>query len=252
MPIATVYEHVNYGGKSFDLNEGEYDINDIKLPNDCISSLKVEKGYYISLYEHMKFGGKCKTFCDDTPWVGDDFNDITSSIKVSKIKGTVIFEHAYYGGRLQNLSVGDYDLPEITIGNDTLSSIIVNEGYKVTLFEHAQFKGDTRIYEISTPWIGADFNDKTSSVKVEAVCCTIFEDKHYKGNFQSLGVGEYNVSDLKLKNKTVSSIKLKPSYNAYLMKSQSGQDKHKILIEQSTEDLAEFDNKTHSIEVFKK
>lgn len=56
--------------------------------NDQLSSLKVPNGMKVTLYEHAGFSGRSKSFNEDTPWVGDDFNDITSSIKVEQILET--------------------------------------------------------------------------------------------------------------------------------------------------------------------
>ncbi len=47
--------------------------------------------------------------------------------------------------------------------NDQLSSLRVPVGYTVTLYEHANYEGDSRTYHADTPWVGS-FNDKASSM----------------------------------------------------------------------------------------
>ena len=85
----TVYEHANFQGISKELLPGSYTagsgIGGFGLPNDTLSSLKVDKGLKVTLYEHGDGTGRSKTFTSDAAWVGDDFNDITSNIKVELV-----------------------------------------------------------------------------------------------------------------------------------------------------------------------
>ena len=82
--------------------------------------------------------------------------------------GATIYQHGSYGGQAQNLQVGNYDLQNLQIGNDSLSSLQVSPGFKVTLYEHSGYTGSSRTFTESTTWVG-DFNDKTSSIKVEYI-----------------------------------------------------------------------------------
>ena len=54
-----------------------------------------------------------------------------------------VFEQAHFQGRSQVLPKGRYDdaLKQITIGNDTLSSLQVPKGLVVRLYEHFHFQG---------------------------------------------------------------------------------------------------------------
>ncbi|MBD2485856.1 hypothetical protein [Planktothrix sp. FACHB-1365] len=81
----TVYQDAGYEGVSQELSEGSYNIDDLELGNDQLSSLKIPAGFQVTLYEHANFEGRSITFTEDTPWVGDDFNDITSGIVVERI-----------------------------------------------------------------------------------------------------------------------------------------------------------------------
>lgn len=82
---AIIYQHGYFQGHSQELVPGSYNINNLGIPNDSLSSLKVEKGLQVTLYEHANFQGRAKIFTGDTEWVGEDFNDITSSIKVELV-----------------------------------------------------------------------------------------------------------------------------------------------------------------------
>lgn len=79
-----------------------------------------------------------------------------------------IYEHAGFSGRSQVLTKGQYDtaLGQISIGNDTLSSIKVSPGLGARLYEHSAFRGqfyDAR-GEISA--LVMAWNDRTSSIIV--------------------------------------------------------------------------------------
>ncbi|MFX0137805.1 MAG: hypothetical protein ACFFDN_29460 [Candidatus Hodarchaeota archaeon] len=78
----------------------------------------------------------------------------------------IIYEHQNFGGASQILTEGTYNVDDLTIGDDKLSSLRVNYGFKVTLFEHPDFMGDIMIVTSDTPDVGT-FNDKTSSIIVE-------------------------------------------------------------------------------------
>jgi hypothetical protein len=50
-----------------------------------LSSLKVPSGMKVTLYEQEGFKGEAKTFAEDTPWIGDDFQNTILSIKVERL-----------------------------------------------------------------------------------------------------------------------------------------------------------------------
>lgn len=83
-----IYEHEMYKGKSQTLEAGKYDMKQISIGNDMLSSIKIPKGYKVRLYEHANFEGKYKDYKNDATFIGWDFNDKTSSILVTKIGGT--------------------------------------------------------------------------------------------------------------------------------------------------------------------
>ncbi|WP_051226672.1 RICIN domain-containing protein [Butyrivibrio sp. MC2013] len=83
-----------------------------------------------------------------------------------------IYQDINYGGRSASLGVGDYNLSSLQakgFRNDDLTSLKVPFGYKVTLYEHDNFGGASRVIRGDSSWIGNDFNDKTSSIRVEKV-----------------------------------------------------------------------------------
>jgi hypothetical protein len=77
-----------------------------------------------------------------------------------------IYSDANYRGASQRLAPGRYDLRDIMIGNDQVSSVLVPSGWRVTLYEHAGFKGYSRVYTTDT-YFTRDMNDAASSIIVE-------------------------------------------------------------------------------------
>jgi len=83
---ATMFENFNYGGKQImaEVGASVADLDDqmqSKGMNDKVSSLKVDFGGELILYEDKNFKGKSKSFVQDTPNLGD-FNDKMSSYKM--------------------------------------------------------------------------------------------------------------------------------------------------------------------------
>lgn len=77
----------------------------------------------------------------------------------------VIYHDADYRGAAQKLGVGKYGWGQLP--NDTISSLKVPAGMKVTLYEHTEFKGKRKTFTRDTPYVGKDFNDLASSIVVE-------------------------------------------------------------------------------------
>lgn len=79
---AIVYEHANYQGDHQCLQEGSYDLGDLTIGNDIISSIKVRQGNRVIVYQHKNFSGKRASVTRNVRYVGDQWNDSISSIVV--------------------------------------------------------------------------------------------------------------------------------------------------------------------------
>ncbi|WP_344821290.1 carbohydrate-binding protein [Aquimarina gracilis] len=84
----TLFQHCDYDGYAVSLNEGSYTMSQLQalgfVDND-ISSIQVQDGYQITIYEHDNFTGASLTMtANDDCLVNEGFNDIMSSAKVSK------------------------------------------------------------------------------------------------------------------------------------------------------------------------
>ena len=76
-----------------------------------------------------------------------------------------------YKGKAVTLSKGQYNLSQMGLYNLTdndMSSLKVTPGFKVTIYEDDNFNGKSKSYTASESFVGDEWNDKMSSLKVEA------------------------------------------------------------------------------------
>lgn len=82
-----VAQHCDWGGYNVGLGVGSYNLGQLQsrgIVNDDISSLRVQAGYSITLYQNDNFTGNSITkTADDNCLVNEGFNDTASSIVVS-------------------------------------------------------------------------------------------------------------------------------------------------------------------------
>jgi hypothetical protein len=244
----TVYEHANFQGISKELLPGSYGIGGFGLPNDTLSSLKVDKGLKVTLYEHGDGTGRSKTFTSDAAWVGDDFNDITSNIKVELLKATV-YEHANFQGISAELLPGSYGIGGFGLPNDTLSSLKVDKGLKVTLYEHGDGTGRSKTFTSDAAWVGDDFNDITSNIKVELLKATVYEHANFQGISAELLPGSYGIGGFGLPNDTLSSLKVDKGLKVTLYEHGDGTGRSKTFTSDAAWVGDDFNDITSNIKV---
>jgi beta-glucanase (GH16 family) len=87
--VATAYQDCNYAGYGVALPEGRYTLAQLQAlgaRNDDLSSLRVNAGYQVTLYENDNFAGASVTKTADTSClVGDGFNDRATSLVVARV-----------------------------------------------------------------------------------------------------------------------------------------------------------------------
>ncbi len=86
--VVTLYQHCDFGGYSASLNVGSYTLGQLQalgVANDDISSLQVQNGFQITMYQHDNFTGNVlvKT-SNDNCLVNEGFNDDISSVIVAQ------------------------------------------------------------------------------------------------------------------------------------------------------------------------
>ncbi|XP_066195072.1 epidermal differentiation-specific protein-like [Sylvia atricapilla] len=124
----------------------------------------------IIIYEHVNFQGLSKEFTTDTPNLPAlGCNDIVSSVKVIG-QPWVAYEHVNYKGQFLVFEEGEYE----SLGkemNDKISSLqlITDDLHnpQITLYQHVEYKGRSRIVREATDLAGGEDNDIVSSHKVQ-------------------------------------------------------------------------------------
>jgi 1-phosphatidylinositol phosphodiesterase len=162
----TLFNDPDYKGtrKSFEL--GTYErFSQLSIGNDALSSVSIADGLMVTLYEHGQKVGASIVLTSDTPKLSTyGFDNKVSSMVVS-VQGAAVYEHEDYKGRMQILRPGSYNMADLKLDNDSISSIRVGSGYKITLHENSNFGGDDKTYTSDASDLG-DFNDETSSIEV--------------------------------------------------------------------------------------
>ena len=136
-------------------------------------------------------------------WRLDEEIEDTSSLRATA------YADADFKGQSQSLGVGRYDWNALTVGNNTLSSLRVPYGLRVTLYEQGGFAGASEVYTADVSLVAK--NDVTSSIVVEErhpPQATIYPDGNYAGQGQSLSVGRYDWSALTIGNDKLSSLRV--------------------------------------------
>jgi hypothetical protein len=79
----------------------------------------------------------------------------------------ILFSDGNYGGRAQLVGPGATNVGALgVVGNDTVSSLKVLDGWFVTAYEHGDWGGRTRVFTGDVPMVPSDFNDLISSVQI--------------------------------------------------------------------------------------
>jgi len=100
----------------------------------------------------------------------DNSGKFTVSVSVA-FPVPVVYDGQNYTGNRQSLAVGTYNdrQHQLSIGNDKIRSIKVPQGWKVTLYEHWDFKGNTNEFTADAATLPEIIDQKTSGIKVERV-----------------------------------------------------------------------------------
>ncbi|MEM9102999.1 MAG: beta/gamma crystallin-related protein [Pseudomonadota bacterium] len=169
--IARIYSESGFKGDVTRLGFGTYtlpQLADLGMGNDSISSIKLDHGVKLTAYKHYNFTGWEKEFIQDTSKLYSPYDNNISSIKVEPL-GAVIYEDSNYRGTSFNLIPGRYStvtLLSMGMVNDSISSIKIPSGLKVTVYKDTAFRGLTKTYTSDTPLLEANFNDEISSLIV--------------------------------------------------------------------------------------
>ncbi len=215
-----VYEDA-FAGTASRLSPGMYDLPHMGIGNDQVSSIEIPEGWWVLLFEHEGFRGQSLLLtrdADPTYLRNRGFDNQVSSLVVGDTRDPLPQAIVYadnLSGASQKLSPGAYEHPDLEVGNNTISSVSVPRGLRVTLFENSDFTGRTLV---TTKTVDAEFlkahqfNDITSAVQVqwrrpEEMVVTIFSER-FEGRSQKLEPGRYEASKLTIGPKALSSLRV--------------------------------------------
>ena len=166
---ATLFQHWKYQGSSKNIKATEY-FRLSGIWNDYVSSLTVNQGCRLTVYEHTLGGGESKTFTEDDDWVGGQWNDKMSSLSCdcgpSQPICATMFQHWKYEGSSINLTSVPSKTRNIPSDwNDQVSGMKIGKGCSLTVHEHSNGRGPSKTFSSDIPWIGSEWNDKISSYR---------------------------------------------------------------------------------------
>ena len=110
------FTDINYGGQSFCDGGDSSWVGQAR--NDVISSVKVNSGYQVTLFDDINFGGRSLKLSADTPnLVNLNFNDLTSSYQIAQGGGATLptSDNPDFG---PNVKIYDPGTPTTTIQAD--------------------------------------------------------------------------------------------------------------------------------------
>ena len=323
--IAILYADKNYGGSSISLGEGRYTQEDLAKDFNVkeISSLKVTKGFKITLYENADCTGNSKSWTSDASFVGGDWNDKACSVRIepngkSGLSGNFKIMNRNSGKYLDldnnktdnNTAIVQFDdegvdasqtwtFTEVMNGKGVYSicsygnknrgmdvaDFSKDNGAQVQLYDylgnpHQQFilydcgegyyqlvaRNSGKVVEIpqsskgNGEWIKIYDNNGTHTQQWavvenrydEASAVTLYTDKGYKGKAVTLSEGEYNLSRMglyNLKDNDMSSLKVTPGFKVTIYEGDNFNGKSKSYIASESFVGAEWNDKMSSLTV---
>lgn len=166
----------DYGGICEKFTVSDPDLGNNDVGEDETSSLRVRGPYMTYVYSRRDYDGSRQPFYHNDPDLRDDFfsegswDDEIGSLVVGP--AVALYEDPNYGGKCQTFPIGEVpDLDEKYIGGDTVSSLKVPAGWKVTVYEHTNFGGRSETFVGNDGNLGDNTigSDTISSLKVEEI-----------------------------------------------------------------------------------
>jgi hypothetical protein len=153
-----------------------------------------------------------------------------------------------YAGRSATFWPGRFDMQQLAehgIPNDSVSSMKVPVGWRVTMYQHAGFQGATQVLVADTPAL-PNFNDACSSMVVDGPVC-VFEHENFGGRSQIFGEGRYDLPSLgAVPNDAVSSVKVPSGWQVTLFEHAGFAGPSRVLLGDSPS-LPGFNDKVSSL-----
>jgi hypothetical protein len=182
-----IYEDCGLNGNGVNLVPGRYDSRAMGLRNDVISSLRVPKGYNVTVFKEGGFRGESMTFYANVYCLDSRMNDQISSIIVNGPGGdnynnspsyndnnyssardkVTIYDQCNYGGQAVPLSPGRYNYNAMGLQNDRISSLRIPRGFRVIAYASKDYQGPSRSFSYDEGCLDGEWNNQISSIVVE-------------------------------------------------------------------------------------
>ena len=169
---ACLFEDAAFDGLQLCI-KGEAEVPAIRPDfNEKISSIQIEDGWQVEVCQQNNFQGPCKKYDCDVSKLGANVNDQISSYRVVREDDVeppqaCFFEHSNYQGRKFCLEQDEkWDAKTDLSLNDFISSMTVEEGLKVTVYDLSDLQGTRLTIRDDLPTVTPEWNDKISSIKV--------------------------------------------------------------------------------------
>jgi len=236
---AIFYVDFDFKGASACLTEGDYTQVSMvakNIPNDSVSSIKVEPGYLARFYFGGGFDGRQMGANSDVKNIGHIWDNEISSIKITKDTSVVsVYMNANYGGDENAFfGVGDFNADALRaqgVGANVINSIKIKPGYSVIAYDGLNFEGSK--YEMTSDTPQTELRNGIDSLKVIKTpgtvaaagtttpvtgCAgvTIYQNANFSGDKTCLIAGDYPSPTVfaPIGNDQISSIKVEPGYSA--------------------------------------
>lgn len=160
------------------------------------------------------------------------------------------FSSGGFTGSFQTFGPGRYNMSQLTLGNDTLRSLRVPEGWRVTLYKDSNFGGTTQVLTRDASELGS-MSGQASSLVVEMPPwgVTIYKDAGYKGTSLTLMPGRYSsLPSLGFSNDAISSAAIPSGWRVTLFEDSNFGGTQAVLTSSSS-NLSGFNDKASSIVV---
>jgi hypothetical protein len=241
---AAFFVDINFSGPCIVKAFGDYpNSGAIGLPNDSISSVRVDPNAQAYVCRDDNYGGLCQTITANIADLTSQpiGNDQISSAKVQQRGSTStcvpnanqasFFMDANFFGLCVTKDFGDYqNAAAIGLPNDSISSVRVGTGAQAFVCRDDLFGGlcqtiATDVGDLTGQPIG---NDQISSLRVQqrgstntcaagANQAAFFIDANFQGSCVVRGLGDFaNADAIGLPNDSISSIRIGPGTQAYV------------------------------------
>jgi hypothetical protein len=232
-PQVILYEDCSLMGHNVGLNPGRYDTRAMGIRNDAISSMRIPKGYSVTVYKEGGFRGDNQTFYANVFCMDGRWNDQVSSLEIRGPGGSGsssnypsypsnsgssgdkvrVYDQCNFGGASGALPSGRYKSGYLLVGNDRISSLRIPRGFRVTVYENDDFNGYSRTFTGDQYCLDGQWNNVISSMVIEGPGgsnndffehsgsndgngysgVNVYSDSWYRGNHTVFGQGYHDL-----------------------------------------------------------